>query len=393
MPRRRTKSPVAGLKPVRSKGKLYWYHRATGLRIKNDPNSAAGLLEISALDKRAAAKSSEDRAGSLSEIVKAYQAIDAGRAGRILPFRKLSDRTRQDYQECLDYIEPVAAQLFPADMKPRHVQKIVDDAADDCGWAFGDKLLSVLRLVINWGAYHELTAFEMHPCKEVLAPARDEDADDANRPWTDAERVAVFNEAPLELAIVFGLCLYAQLNIAHALDLPPNAVKVIRDPATGETLRRIRWRRNKNNHPIDVAIEGPLATIIDACPSTGSTLAVNSRGDPWTLSGAQTARKRLMKKLVDAGKVEPGLTFHGLRSTLGAVAAEAGANDKQIAAAIHDGTSEMGALYSRGAERKRLAEAARAPLIELDAKLVGGILTARLATLSEHNSKVVKLKA
>lgn len=391
MPRKRRLSPVAGLKPVRAKGKLYWYHRATGLRLKNDPNTAAGMIEIAALDKRAKAKTEEERGGSLAQIIAAYQSADAGRAGRIRPFRKLSERTRADYQECFDYLEPIAAKLYPADMKPRHVQGMVDDAADVRGWAFGDKLLSVVRLLINWGAYHELTAFEMHPCKDVLAPARDEDAPDANRPWTDEERVAVFNEAPPELAILFGLCLYAQLNIAHAIDIPPSAIR--RERRGDKIVQRLKWRRAKNCEPIDVEITGPLATIIDACSKTGPTLALNSRGEPWTFAGASTARKRLLKKLVEAGKVEPGLTFHGLRSTLGAVAAEGGASEKQIAAAIHDGTSEMGALYSRGAERRRLAEAARAPLIERDAELVGAILKNRLASATDAAAKVVRLKA
>lgn len=111
------------------------------------------------------------------------------------------------------------------------------------------------------------------------------------------------------------------------------------------------------------------------------------------VSGAQTARKRLMKRLYDEGKVEPGLTFHGLRSTLGTVAAEGGANDKQIAAAIHDSTSQMGALYSRGAEKRRLAEAARMPLIERDNSLISGILARRLENRMENAMKVLPLRA
>lgn len=392
MPRRRTKSPVSGLKRVRAKGRLYWYHRATGIRLTNDPNTAAGLIEINALDECATSDASSQ--GSLAHIIEAYQAPDAGRAGRILPFRKLSERTQADYQECIDYLEPAAAELFPADMKPRQVQKLVDDAADLNGWVFGDKLLRVLRLMMNWGVYHELTAFKSHPCKDVLPPARDEHAPEANRPWTETERIVSFTEATRELAILFGLCLYAQLNIAHAIDIPPSAIKIER---RGETVtRRLKWRRAKNCEPIDVEITGPLEHIINACSKTGPTLALNSRGDPWTYAGANTSRKRLMARLVEQGKVETGLTFHGLRATLGAVAAEGtatlpGATDKQIAAAIHDKTSVMGAHYSRSAEKRKLAEVARRPLNEIDGPIIGPILAARFAPQPE-GAKVVKLK-
>lgn len=388
MPRKRTRSPVAGLNRVRSKGNLYWYHRATGTRLRHDPNSAAGLLEIAAIEARAteALKSQ----GSLADIIAAYRDPKAGRAGRIRPFRKLSARTQADYQECFDYLADDAGELFPAQMKPRHVQAIVDDAGDAHGWAFGDKLLSVLRLAINWGAYHELTEFKMHPCQGVLAPARDENADDANRPWTDAERVAMFNAAPPEMVILYGLLLYAQLNIKHGLDIPPGAIRTERD-ASGETHRRLKWKRSKNAEPIDVAIEGPLSLIIDAAPKHGPVLALNSRGDPMTYSGAKSAHRRLVAELIEAGKIEPGLTFHGLRSTLGAIAAEGGANDKDIAAAIHDGTSEMGALYSRAANTRKLAERARKPLIERDEALISGILTSRLQNQMQNSAKVVSI--
>lgn len=378
MPRKRTKSPVAGLKAVTSKGRLYWYHRGTGKRLRNEPSSAAGLLEISALDAKAEERPAENDSGSLAAIIVAYRSSDAGRAGRIRPFRSLGKRTQDDYSECLDYLWPVAGKLRPEEMRPRQVQKLVDDAAEASGWVFGDKLLSVLRLIINWGAYHELTAFEAHPCTGVLAPSRAEGLEASNRPWTDAERIAVFSAAPVELLIVFGLCLYAQLNIAHAIDVPPSAIKRTVNER-GEVRRRLQWRRAKNAHPIDVGVEGPLETIVDACASEGPRLALNSRGEPWTRSGVNSARKRLLGRLVAAGKVGPGLTFHGLRSTLGAIAAEGGASEKQIAAAIHDGTSEMGALYSRGAESRVLAEAARKPLIERDTALLGGLLSRRLA--------------
>lgn len=390
VPARRTKSPAKGLNRVRAKGRVYWYHRATGKRLKNDPNTAAGLLEIQALDAKVA-QAARERSDSLAHIIAEYQKDDAGRAGRIRPFRKLAERTQRDYQECIDYLGDDASAIFPADLKPRSVQKLVDDAAEVNGWAFGDKLLSFVRLLVNWGVYHELCA-ECEPCRGVLAPARDKNAEEANRPWSDSERVAMFSAASPQFVILLGLCLYAQLNIAEAIRIPPAAIKRERDEA-GNITRRLKWRRGKNGEPIDVRISGPLEIIMDAAPKHGATLALNERGEPYTYSGADSVRKRLVAKLAKAGKVDLGLTFHGLRHTLGAVAAEGGASEKAIAAAIHDGTSAMGALYSRGAERSRLAEEARKPLIERDERLISGILEVRLQNQLQNSSKVVALRS
>jgi integrase len=59
-----------------------------------------------------------------------------------------------------------------------------------------------------------------------------------------------------------------------------------------------------------------------------------------------------------AGKIEPGLSFHGLRHTCGTRLAEAGCDPATIAAVLGQLTSKMGEHYSRTARRHHLASAA-----------------------------------
>lgn len=401
---RRTRSPVSGLKAVTrrlSDGRrvTYFYHRATGKRVESDPNSAAGLLEIKRLDDLAARRAARSiKEGSLAEIVESYRSDSAVSAGRIKPFRRLKPRTQADYREVFDYLGEHMDSLFPAELRPRHVQKLVDDAAESMGWAFGDKLLSVLRLVINWGLFHE--KFEphgedgipwSHPCKDVAAPRRDEGAAQANRPWADDERVAIVSTATLEFLTVYALCLYGQMNVADAIAIPKTSrVSVCLED--GRQVERIRWKRAKNAQTIEIDIEGPLRAFLNAAPAHGApTIAANTRGKPWTYSGIDSARKRLLVELERRGKVGDGLTFHGLRVTFASIAAEGGKSNKEIAAGLNDRSDSMGERYARGAARERLAQAARKPLFERDEGLISPVLAARLENRMENGAQVLKL--
>jgi integrase len=67
---------------------------------------------------------------------------------------------------------------------------------------------------------------------------------------------------------------------------------------------------------------------------------------------------RLIRKLVQEGKVGPGLSFHGLRHTLGTALAEAGCDTPTIAAVLGQATTAMAEHYSKNAKRKHLVGAA-----------------------------------
>ena len=88
-----------GLKPVRAtlasgERKTYWYHRATGTRLRLDPETAEGWLEIAALDDQAKAAEavSEAPGGSFAALWVAY----TDRTSEA--WTSLKPRTRSDYQ-------------------------------------------------------------------------------------------------------------------------------------------------------------------------------------------------------------------------------------------------------------------------------------------------------
>jgi integrase len=86
-------------------------------------------------------------------------------------------------------------------------------------------------------------------------------------------------------------------------------------------------------------------------------LALGGCGNPYSFSGFRTMLTKLLDKLEKDGKVEPGLTFHGLRHTAGKQLAEM-ALTRTTARLLGHKTLVMVALYSDQAEKKGRAAAA-----------------------------------
>ena len=71
---------------------------------------------------------------------------------------------------------------------------------------------------------------------------------------------------------------------------------------------------------------------------------------PWTESGFNASFRTFKKTLEKAGLIEPGLTPHGLRHTLGTRLREAGADDRTIADILGQRSTSMARHYSENAE-------------------------------------------
>ncbi len=78
-------------------------------------------------------------------------------------------------------------------------------------------------------------------------------------------------------------------------------------------------------------------------------VAPNSQGDAWTEGGFRSSFFKLVAELEATGAVGPGLTFHGLRHTVGTMLAELDYDDRSIADALGQETEAMARHYSRRA--------------------------------------------
>lgn len=86
------------------------------------------------------------------------------------------------------------------------------------------------------------------------------------------------------------------------------------------------WRRtNKTGQELSVPIHPDLSRLLAQAPAHNAiTIAATSNGTPWTESGFNSSFTKAIAALKRAGKVGDGLTFHGLRHTVGTLLVEAG---------------------------------------------------------------------
>lgn len=333
-----------GLKPVRAtlatgEKRTYWYHRASGKRLEHDPATAAGMLEVKGLDERVAALGAAQNAaaGTLAALWSAYASRDTPE------WTTLKPRTRSDYQKVRDWIGVGAEKAAVQTITSQKVLQLRDKAFRARGRRFANYVVTVLHIILGWGKLRGLV--ETNAAHGVPAIRRPTGARKVNRAWSPEEVAAFAAEASTQLLVPFALGLFAGMRQGDALIVTWSAV----------TGGRLEWIAGKNGEECEAPITGPLALVLaEAKAQRGAALqiAVNSRGQPWSQNGYRASFFKLVRRLTKEGKLKPGCTFHGLRHTIGAHAANQGSSDRQVAAAIGDRSSAMAQIYARDAERK-----------------------------------------
>src|SRR6185295_8609541 len=91
----------------------------------------------------------------------------------------------------------------------------------------------------------------------------------------------------------------------------------------------------------------------DAPPHDAVTIAATTNGTPWTVSGFNSTFIKSIAKLERTGKVGAGLTFHGLRHTVGTLLIEAGYDLDTVRRWLGQKTLAMAIHYSETADTSR----------------------------------------
>lgn len=334
-----------GLKPVRRKlatgdVHVYWYHRATGKRLEHDPATAAGMLEVKALDERAQALTAKQKAatGTLAALWDAYASRDTPE------WTTLKPRTRSDYQKVRDWLGGAADKAAVRAITSTQVLALRDKAFKAKGRRFANYVVTVLHIVLGWGKLRGWC--EVNAAHGVPSIRKPTGARKVNRAWAPEEVAAFAAEAPTQLLVPFALGLFAGMRQGDALSVTWAAIRGL----------RLEWIASKNGEECEAPITGPLQLVLSEARGRRSNsvdeIAVNSYGEKWSQSGFRASFFKLVRKLTAEGKLQPGCTFHGLRHTIGSHAANEGSSDRQVAAAIGDRSPAMAQIYARDAERK-----------------------------------------
>jgi integrase len=222
--------------------------------------------------------------------------------------------------------------------QPR-VIRIRDKAYKKRKRRFANYVIQVLSLLFTWGIPRRYLA--INPALGVPKIRRPRTAKKVNRAWTVEEVWTVLDAATggLKRAIALG---------AFGVCREGDAIRFARHSYNG---REIRFTARKNGEEIWMPAPAPLRRILNEAPEKGILLTANRWGKPYTESGFRASFFKLVRKLEGQEKVQPGLTFHGLRHTGGKLLREAGMSDADIQAMLGDRSPAMARHYSDEADK------------------------------------------
>lgn len=318
---------VKGVRSYESRGKIYHYHRATGARLRQPYGSAAFLLEVAALDKKQAAKA---QAGTLARLIDAYKASD--------DWNRLAPKTKLSYERAFAAMAPIHGRLLK-EFTPPFVAAFRDVVFRARKRWMANYVLTVM--IILFDTAREKGWVESNPAKGIRRVRADRNRDVANRPWTPAESRTVLDAAPAYLAVPIALAMFAAFRKNDVLTLKWSS---IRDG-------KIVHKTEKRGVEVTFPIHPTLANVLSQAPAHKcETIAATSRGKSWTETGFNSTFCKFIARLERAGKVDPGLTMHGLRHACGTRLVEAGAPIDTVRRLLGQKSLAMAQHYSATAD-------------------------------------------
>lgn len=333
---------IHGIKIARAKGRVYYYHRASGKRIAASPRSPEFLLEVAQLSVEAARAPKRKivrhhGSGTWGALVAAYRASPE--------FAKLADRTKRDYENVLRYLASLDGMAL-IQFTRKACFAIRDKAFEQHKRRFANYVVNMLSIVFAFGRDRDFGITE-NPAIGMKIEASS-DAAEANRPWSEDECAIVLGEAKGALKVAVALGMFAGMRGGDIVRVAWNAYD-------GSA---IEWRQGKTGEAVWLPAHRELRAILDAAPRAATTIVTGPSGRPWTEGTLRKFFRTLIARLEQEGRVGLGLTLHGLRTTAATVLADLGADVRAIQAMLGHKTPVMSFHYSRAADKKRAGTAA-----------------------------------
>ena len=312
-------------------GKVYYYYRRAGKRIpiKSEFGTAAFLREVADIEKKFI-KSDDSAPETLGFLIKSYKESQN--------FLELKEATRITYERAFLALKP----FWSADIKDFKRSTIIElrdrVLLPKYKLWMANYAITVLSVLFRYG--HDLGIVENNPLRERVRKLRNREKLPANRPWTVEERKVVLERAPPNLKIPLALAMCTGLRKTDVLSITMSSI--VNDV--------ISIRTSKRGVPVKLPLHPVLAEALATRPKVDAVqIALRSDGKPWTSDGFDSAWHRLKCELEAEGKIDKGLTIHGLRHTLGTLLKEAGAHDGEIADVLGQKSTAMARHYSKEA--------------------------------------------
>ena len=298
------------------------------------PYVKPGTEEPKPLDRKAAK-------GTFQWLVQQYKA----RAGNTMAADQLARRVRL-LEEVCDSLTSESKKrrgdLPYAMMEKRHITEIRDTIRDTPGAQ--DNALKYISAMFGWAVENDLA--DRNPALRIK---KVNSAGKGFHTWT-VEEVRQFEEKHKP-----GTKANLYLTIALFTGLRLQELAILGRQHVRDGWLNITPGKTKNSS--GVTVQMPLLKILrdklDALPATNLTYMVTEYGKPFTVNGLGNK----MRDWCDAAGL-PHCSTHGLRKAGATIAAENGATDDELMAIFGWTTKKQTTLYTRQANRKKLAAGA-----------------------------------
>jgi integrase len=335
---------LEGLKIARARGKYYVYVRSTGHALLRGFEGSREALRkrlaqpdmIGAYNVRR--KKREYPEQSLGWLVEWYL--------KSSEFKALGKTTQEEYSDRLKYLEPEYD--FPlADLTTADIYEVRDRCVREKWPAFADKMVTALSSMFALALPRGW--MKINPALGIKRASKTDPH--ANREWRPEEWETVMAHAPTQLKTAYMVARHVGYRSQSIVAVTWENYQ--KDRRFGMCFR-MNHKKNAEKHwlPASPELQAYLAAIKPKHAS--GPIALRKNGKPWeTPYKLQKASSNFLRKLAADGLVGPGLTEHGLRVTFAAeIKRLTGANDDQVAAALGDRDTRMGAHYTRHVEQE-----------------------------------------
>ncbi len=315
---------VKHVRKVRSKGRVYYYHRKTGERLPEDiEERAARALEINA----GLGRPRRPREGTLAAVATEYR--------KSPEYKSLRPRTRKSYARCIDLLSERWGAFSVTGIRRKHVLALRDQLGDTP--ASANTAVKMLRVLLAFAVDREYR--QDNPAKGIKKLA----TGPGYSAWRDWAIERFLETAPPMMAFALKIGMYTGQREGDCLamswhDLNGDQIHVVQSK-TGAKL----W----------IPLHSDLNKALETQERVSPIILTTATGRPFSGSNF---RHHFGKAMKVAGL--EGLTFHGLRYTAATNLAEAGCSLKEIAAITGHKSLGMIEKYTREADQKKLARAA-----------------------------------
>jgi integrase len=329
--------------------RTYWYHRATGKRLRGEPGSAEFIADYVAADKLIR----DRQAGTFNSLIRSYTLS--------VEFEeKLAPSTRAEYKRMLTKAEGEFGTMPTAALDDHRVRKDLLDWREKVARASGqreaDNRLSAISAMLTWAVDRgSLSANHLRGFKRLYH------VDRSDIIWLPEHIDAFMKVAPIEMQRALILGLHTGQREGDILRMPWSAYN------GGEiSLRQGKARRGGKFGPlIHIPCTTALRRMLDGMDRTSLLILTTKTGISFK---ARYFARLWERSMIDAGLQSvtlPGtdeqvkLHFHDLRGTAITLLSEARCTPQQVATITGHSLKTVHRILERYLARTRsLAEQA-----------------------------------